>query len=166
MQAGDIVLVQGHGLLSESIEFLSQGSFSHAALATSEDAIIEAGPDGVVEVPMHYDHYAVFRVTGITDEKCTEVVAYARNALVGEGYDYTQDLGFAVNAILKLAGSERIPNLFDEKRKLVCSAAVDVAFRGVNIILRPDKLPGDVTPTGLSYSLLICMIENHNLWEI
>lgn len=166
MQCGDIILVQGHGIISDGIEFLTHGGFSHSALVTSEDTIIEATSEGVIECPMHYtDRYAVFRVIGITDQKCSEVVACART-LVGKGYDYSQDAGFAVNALREFIGAKRIPNLFDEDNKLVCSATVDLSFRGAGIILRPDKAAGDITPVGISYSSLIYMIENHGLWEI
>lgn len=167
MKTADIVLVQGRDGISAGIEFFSRGGYSHAALAASEDDIIEAVPEGVIETAMHYDHYGVFRVIGITDEECKQVIDYARRALVGTPYDYDQDAGFAVNAFRELIGLERIPNLFDKDGKLICSATVDMAFRGgINLLLRPDRQPGDITPTGLSYSLLIRMIENHNLWDI
>jgi hypothetical protein len=165
MQAGDIILVQGDGIISVGIELISRGSFSHSGIVTSEGTIIEATADGVVEVPIHYEHYAIYEVLGITSEEREKVVAAARKSL-GTPYDYLQNVGFGINAIRKLIGLPIIANLLDLDNQVVCSALVDLSFEKAGIRLREDLEPGHITPIGITYSPKVHLLENHGLWEI
>jgi cell wall-associated NlpC family hydrolase len=165
MKPGDILLVQGEGVLSDAIEFFTHGGFSHSGIISSEGTCIEALGHGVAERAIEYDRYAIYEVIGITDEERQKVIEAARS-LIGTPYDYTQDLGFAINALRKTLGLPKIKNLFDEDHRLICSALVDIAFRSTGIILRPDLNPGDISPTGLTYSPKVHFLESHGIWEV
>lgn len=170
-KAGDILLTQDPtNFISELIMAGSQGSFSHSAIVSEVDEqgnikIIEAMPNGVEENKLHYERYAIYEIIDATDEQREKIVSYAKSCL-GEGYDYLQDVGFAINGIRGIIGLGRIPKLLDEQGKIVCSALVDLAIRNAGIILRTDRYAGDITPTGISFSDKVRLIENHNLWEL
>jgi len=164
-KAGDFILTQDNNPISEIIMTGEQGSFAHSAIVSGENTIIEAMPNGVVENPIHYERYAVFSVVNITDEQRQKAVNYAKSH-IGEKYDYLQDVGFALNGLRELIGLKRIPDLWEEHGKIICSALVDMSYRDEGIILRSDRDAGDVTPTGLSFSTEVRLTENHNLWEL
>ncbi|KLU66291.1 hypothetical protein DEAC_c16900 [Desulfosporosinus acididurans] len=165
MKPGNFILVQGSGPISDGIAFFERSGFTHAALVSGESTILEATPNGIEENPISYERYAVFEFIDATDEQLKGMVDFGRSRL-GEGYSYRQDAGFAVNGILEEMGFERIPGLLAEKKKIVCSAFVDLCARSQRLVARPDRKPGDVTPPGLSYSSKVRFTENHNLWEL
>lgn len=165
MKPGNFILVQGSGPISEAIAFAEHSGFTHAALISDENKIIEATPFGIQENPLDYERYAVFEFLNATDEQCAKMVEYGRAHLY-EPYSLKQDIGFAVNGLLQEMGFERIPGLLAEKKAIVCSATVDLCARAGGIIVRPDRQPGDVTPPGLIFSSEVRFIENHNLWEL
>lgn len=168
MQAGDIILFQGDVAISAGIKLATEGSFSHAAIAISDTEIVEALGDGVTRTAIadrEDSRYAVYTVDSLTEEQRQALAAYAE-AHIGEAYSYLQDVGFAVNYIREKLGFKRIPDLFAEHGKVICSALVDLAYRSIDIKLRGEKDAGDITPVGLSFSPLLHLIENHNLWEV
>jgi hypothetical protein len=165
MKPGDFILTQDSNPISELIMAGEQGSFAHSGIVVGANKLVEALGNGVVENPINYRRYAVFEVIGITDEQREGVVSYARSQ-IGDKYGFLQDIGFAINGLIELAGHERIPHLLAEQGKPVCSALTDLAFRSKRIVIREDREAGDITPQGLSYSTKVRMIENHNLWEL
>lgn len=165
MKPGNFILVQGSGPISEGIALLEHSGFTHSAIVSGTNTIIEATAHGIEENELNYERYAVFEFVDTTEEQCSGIVDYARSHL-GEEYGWLQDAGFAINSIIELTGFERIPGLLAEKGKPVCSAFVDLSARSQGIITREDREPGDVTPPGLSYTPKVRFIENHNLWEL
>jgi len=165
MQSGNFILTQDDSLISELIMAGEQGCFAHSAVVSGKNTIIEALPNGVVENTIHYNRYAVFEIINSSDEQRQKIVEYARSH-IGEKYGYMQDVGFALNGLRELIGLNRIPDLWEDHGKIICSALVDMSCRNAGIILRSDRDAGDVTPEGLSFSTEIRLIENHNLWEL
>lgn len=165
MKPGNFILVQGSGPISDGIALFERSGFTHAALVSGENIILEATPDGIQENPIDYERYAVFEFIDATDKQLKGMVNFGRGQL-GEGYSFRQDAGFVINGILEEMGFERIPGLLAEKKRIVCSAFVDLCARSQGFIVRSDRKPGDVTPAGLSYSPRVRIIENHNLWEL
>lgn len=168
MKAGDILLFQGDGFLGDGIQLVTKGAYCHAAIAISDTEVVEAEANGVVRTKMvdkQDPHYAVFEVLGASEDQLQAAVKYAVDH-IGEKYGYLQDAGYAVNYIREKLGFKRIPDLFAEHGKVICSALVDLAFRSAGIVLRPDRDAGDVTPMGLSLSTKVHLIENHGLWEV
>ena len=165
MRPGNFILVQSGGLLGQGIAFAEHSGFTHAAFVSGAGLVIEATAQGIQENELNYERFAVFEFAGASEEQLKGIVDYARSH-IGEGYSYRQDAGFVINGILEEMGFARIPGLLAEKNQIVCSAFVDLSARSQGIIVRPDRQPGDITPAGLSYSPVVRLIENHNLWEL
>lgn len=165
MNPGDYILVQGHSPVDLAIQAITEGAFNHAAIVSGDGTIIEALPSGVREDRLAYPRYAVYSVPGITDDQRGTVVAYGR-AHLGERYGFLQDMGFAIDALRRMLGDKLIPHLWAHQGHVICSALVDLAYRSAGIVLRTDREPGDVTPTGLVYTTVARLIKAHNLWEV
>jgi len=101
LRPGDVLLVEGNNRISGVIKYLTQSTWSHAALhvgpiegrATSEGephVLIEANADeGVVSVPLSKyfaSHTRVCRPVQLASEDCARVCAYAV-ARIGFDYD-------------------------------------------------------------------------------
>lgn len=165
MKPGNFILVQGSGIIGNGIGFAERNSFTHAAVVSGTNTIIEATAHGIQENILNYERYAVFEFLNASEGQLAGIVEYARSHL-GEGYGWLQDLGFAINGLLEDVGHGRIPGLFLDCNHPVCSAFVDLAARSQGIIARLDRVAGDVTPPGLMFSPEVRFIENHSLREL
>lgn len=100
LKPGDVLLVEGTNHISGVIKYLTQSTWSHAALyvgpigdRTAPDGeplvLVEANiGQGVVAAPLSkYAHYhtRICRPTGLTDDDCARVCAYAAERI---GFDY------------------------------------------------------------------------------
>jgi len=109
LQPGDILLIEGNSRLSAIIKFLTQSTWSHAALYVGErpgevhafgepNVLLEAEADvGVVTVPLSkYAHFntRICRAVGLTAEARQNVIDYAL-ARVGKHYDTRQIIDLA-----------------------------------------------------------------------
>src|ERR1700691_3360424 len=101
LQPGDIVLVEGNSRLSAIIKFLTQSTWSHAALYVGErpgdisstgepNVLLEAEADtGVVTVPLSKyvrSHTRICRAVGLDDAHRQQVIDYALKR-IGKQYD-------------------------------------------------------------------------------
>src|SRR6059036_1269562 len=101
IEQGDVLLVEGNNRISGAIKYLTQSTWSHAALYVGSMAgkVDEDGEPhvlvevdmtvGVVSAPLskYLDfHTRVCRPVGLSDEDCAKVCAYAVER-IGFGYD-------------------------------------------------------------------------------
>src|SRR3954468_3819295 len=92
LKPGDVLLVEGNNHISGVIKYLTQSTWSHAALyvgpigeRTTADGeplvLVEANiGQGVVAAPLSKyasDHTRICRPVGLTDEDCARVCVYA-----------------------------------------------------------------------------------------
>jgi hypothetical protein len=109
LKLGDVILIEGNTRLSAIIKFLTQSTWSHAALYVGErpgdnapngepNVLLEAEADlGVATAPLSkYANYnlRICRAVGLSDAERQEVVDYAL-ARIGKLYDSKQILDLA-----------------------------------------------------------------------
>lgn len=163
---GDILLVEGNRRISAAIKYLTQSTWSHAALyigpgvvpgpETAPPVLIEADTEhGVVAVPLSkYDgmHTRICRAVGLSIKDRQAVIAYAV-ASIGHQYD----LKNVVDLARYLFPTPPVPTRFrrrllslgsGEPTRAICSTLIAQAFQSIGypilpeIIRRPSR-PGD-----------------------
>lgn len=149
LQPGDVLLIEGNNHISGVIKYLTQSTWSHAALyvgpiagmSTEEGephVLIEAEiGQGVVTAPLSKYfrfHTRVCRPIGLTHEDCSKVCAYARER-VGLAYD-TKNIIDLMRYLLPLPVPQRFRRRMialgsGDPTKIICSALIAQAFQAV-----------------------------------
>jgi hypothetical protein len=155
LKPGDVLLVEGNNHVSGVIKYLTQSTWSHAALyvgpigdRTTHDGeplvLVEANIDhGVVGVPLskyfHY-HTRICRPTGLTADDCARVCAYAMERI---GFDY--DLKNIID-LLRYLFPMPVPQRWRRRMialgsghptRIICSALIAQAFEVVRYPILP-----------------------------
>ncbi|MEQ8407426.1 MAG: YiiX/YebB-like N1pC/P60 family cysteine hydrolase [Gammaproteobacteria bacterium] len=152
LQTGDIILVEGNTRISIAIKYLTQSSWSHAALyvgetgsPTSAMTILEADlQDGVRLINL--DHYANFnlricRPVSLTDDETGALIEFAKSRL---GHHY--DLKNVFDLVRYLIQKPAIPNRYrramlglgsGEPTRAICSTLIAEAFQSVDYPILP-----------------------------
>ena len=155
LKPGDVLLIEGHSHIAGIIKYLTQSTWSHAALyvgpigdrvsATGEPlALVEAElGQGVIAVPLSKygnAHTRICRPTGLTDDDRARVCTYACERI---GFDYD------VKNILDLARylfPLPVPQRFRRRMmalgsghptRIICSALIAQAFENVRYPILP-----------------------------
>ena len=168
LQPGDVVLIEGNTRLSAIIKFLTQSTWSHAALYVGErpgdtapngepNVLLEAEADtGVVTVPLSkYIHFnmRICRAVGLNAESKKTVVDYAV-ARIGKLYDSRQ----IVDLARYLFPYPPVPVWFRRRMlsigsgdptKAICSTLIAEAFASI----RYPILPESVSVNGKTYGI-------------
>jgi len=147
LKPGDVLLVEGNNHISGVIKYLTQSTWSHAALyvgpigdRTTVDGeplvLVEANlGEGVVGAPLsEYARYhtRVCRPTGLTREDCARVCAYAGERI---GFDYdlkniTDLLRYLFPLPVPQRWRRRLMTLGSgHPTRIICSALIAQAFR-------------------------------------
>ncbi|KAA3649233.1 MAG: lipo-like protein [Proteobacteria bacterium] len=166
LRPGDILLVEGNRRVSAAIKYLTQSTWSHAALhvgpgvvagpADDPPVLIEADTEhGVLAVPLSkYDgmHTRICRPVGLTDADRAAVIDYAV-ARIGHQYDLKNIIDLA----RYLLPTPPVPTRFrrrllslgsGEPTRAICSTLIAQAFQSIGypilpaVIRRPSR-PGD-----------------------
>jgi hypothetical protein len=159
LQPGDILLVEGNTRLSAIIKFLTQSTWSHAALyvgdrrpqgrSSNDDLVLlEADADiGVTLVPIaKYAHFnlRICRPVGIPLEQRYAVIDYALDR-IGRAYDSQQ----IVDLARYLFPYPPVPVWFRRRMlaigagdptKAICSALIAEAFASIRYPILPERL--------------------------
>jgi Permuted papain-like amidase enzyme, YaeF/YiiX, C92 family len=168
LKPGDIVLVEGNSRLSGIIKFLTQSTWSHAALCVGErpgdvapsgepNILLEAEADtGVVTVPL--SKYAGFNIricrpVGLDEESKKTVIDYAV-ARIGKPYDSKQ----IVDLARYLFPYPPVPVWFRRRMlaigagdptKAICSTLIAESFASIHYPILPES----VSINGKTYSV-------------
>lgn len=158
LQPGDVILIEGNTRLSAIIKFLTQSTWSHAALYVGErpgdnapsgepNVLLEAEAEtGVTTVPLSkYAKYnlRICRAVGLTDADKTEVVDYAL-ARIGKLYDSKQIIDLA----RYLFPYPPVPVWFRRRMlsigagdptKAICSTLIAEAFQSIHYPILPER---------------------------
>lgn len=158
LQPCDVLLVEGSTRLSAMIKFLTQSTWSHAALFVGADdaridapVLIEAeAAAGVIASPLaKYAHFntRICRPVGLTAVERLDVISYAR-ARIGRKYDSKQ----VVDLARYLVPLPRVPIALRRRllavgsgdpTRAICSTLIGEAFAAVKYpILPEDSMPG------------------------
>lgn len=159
LQIGDVVLIEGNTRLSAIIKFLTQSTWSHAALYVGErpgdcepggepNILLEADADiGVATAP--FSKYAQFnrricRPVGLSEEDRKKVVDYAL-ARVGLKYDSKR----IVDLLRYLFPYPPVPVWFRRRMlaigagdptKAICSSLIAEAFASIHYPILPERV--------------------------
>ena len=159
LQLGDVVLIEGNTRLSAIIKFLTQSTWSHAALYVGErpgdcapdaepNILLEADADiGVATAPFSkYAHFnrRICRPVGLSEEDRHKVVDYAL-ARVGVKYDSKR----IVDLARYLFPYPPVPVWFRRRMlaigagdptKAICSSLIAEAFTSIRYPILPERL--------------------------
>lgn len=155
LKPGDVLLVEGNNHISGVIKYLTQSTWSHAALyvgpigdrTTHDDeplVLVEANlGEGVVGAPLSkYARYhtRVCRPTGLTREDCARVCSYAAERI---GFDYdlkniTDLLRYLFPLPVPQRWRRRLMTLGSgHPTRIICSALIAQAFESVRYPILP-----------------------------
>src|SRR6202158_5884677 len=142
IEQGDVLLVEGNNRVSGIIKYLTQSTWSHAALFVGpiEGA---AEPDGVASAPLSKYfpyHTRLCRPVGLSFEDRTTVCRYAINR-IGFGYD-TKNILDLMRYLVSLPIPQRwrrrmIAFGSGDPTKIICSALIAQAFDAVRYPIPP-----------------------------
>ena len=155
LQPGDVLLVEGNNHVSGIINYLTQSTWSHAALYVgpigdreTEDGeplvLVEANlGEGVVGAPLSkYARYhtRICRPTGLTDEDRKRVCAYAAERI---GFDYdVKNIIDLMRFLMPLPVPQRWRRKMmsmgsGDPTRIICSALIAQAFDSVRYPILP-----------------------------
>jgi hypothetical protein len=122
VRRGDIVFVQGKGLISKLIRLFDKGKYSHCSIAVSDSRVVEADYDTKVAVrPLDRDKYNAIDIIdlGLKPEQRRNIYN-ASMKYIGKRYDYVQILWYVLRSIFHLKGR----NKFNNPNHMICSELV------------------------------------------
>ena len=155
LKPGDVLLVEGSNHISGVIKYLTQSTWSHAALYVGPvgDRVAPDGEplvlveanigQGVVAAPLSKYarfHTRICRPTGLTDDDCARVCAYAAERI---GFDY--DLKNIID-LLRYLFPMPVPQRWRRRMialgsghptRIICSALIAQAFEAVRYPILP-----------------------------
>ena len=153
LRPGDVLLVEGTNIFSTAIKYLTQSTWSHAALppVTSEKEqpqLIEADTiDGVRCIGLSYYnsyHTRICRPVGLTPDEIDEVINFAVNML---GHQY--DLRNIFDLARYLLPTPPVPSRFRRKllsigsgdpTQAICSSLIAQAFQAIRYPILPENV--------------------------
>ena len=154
LRPGDVLLVEGNNHISGVIKYLTQSTWSHAALyvgpvgeraADGEPhVLIEANiEDGVVSLPLSKYapyHTRVCRPVGLNDDDCDKVCRYAIER-IGLDYDL-KNITDLMRYLMPLPVPQRWRRRMmalgsGDPTRLICSALIAQAFEAVRYPILP-----------------------------
>jgi hypothetical protein len=155
LQPGDVLLVEGNNRISGVIKYLTQSTWSHAALfvgpigeRTTADGeplvLVEANlGEGVVGAPLskyHQFHTRICRPIGLTADDCARVCTYAAERI---GFDYdVKNILDLMRYLVPLPVPQRwrrrmIALGSGHPTRIICSALIAQAFEHVRYPILP-----------------------------
>lgn len=153
LRKGDVLLVEGSSRFSTAVKYLTQSTWSHAALYVSTDPggeLLEADVlEGVRRVPLsnYWNlHTRICRPVGLTPAEIERVVAYAE-ARIGHQYDLKNIIDLA----RYLIQTPPVPSRWRRRMlalgsgdptRAICSSLVAQAYQSVRYPILPDISSG------------------------
>jgi hypothetical protein len=156
LRSGDVLLVEGSSRISVAIKYLTQSTWSHAALYVGEDVLRGKAPEGhcFVEADVvegvrtvgfeEFDccHTRVCRARGLSEEERQALVQFVMHR-IGDRYD----LRNIVDLARYLLPTPPVPSRFrrqllslgsGEPTKAICSSLIAEAFESVRYPVIPN----------------------------
>jgi hypothetical protein len=182
LRPGDVLLVEGNTRVSTAIRYLTQSTWSHAALYVGESggtepdgeprSLIEADiVDGVCAVPLSKYaalHTRICRPVGLTEEDAQRVVEYALSRL-GHTYDMKNMLDLA----RYLLPMPPVPSRWRRRMlalgsgdptKAICSSLIAQAFHAVRYPILPEYRRRRSDPGADEHNREILVIRHYSLY--
>lgn len=132
LNTGNIIFVQGKGIVSRIIRYFDKGDYSHVAIAVDYDYVIEADVDTKVSArffdPNKYSKITVIDL-GLDESKSMHVINEAL-LLVGTKYDYLQLVWYGLRKLFNIKGKNKLNN----PRNVICSELVFIVLSKAGIL--------------------------------
>lgn len=184
LKKGDVLLVEGNSRISNAVKYLTQSTWSHAALCISENnqstspdftdiQLLEADvQEGVRLVPVSeywHLHTRICRPEGLAQQEIEKIVEYACSRL-GDAYDLKNIIDLA----RYLIQSPPVPNRWKRRMlalgsgdptRAICSSLIAQAFQTVRYPILPqiDRQQAD-DPGSIDCFEEILHIRHHSLF--
>ncbi|NCP40768.1 MAG: lipo-like protein [Rhodoferax sp.] len=183
LRPGDVLLVEGHSRVSTAIKYLTQSTWSHAALYVG-NALAEAGKnpehcfieadtvEGVRSVGIEVFanlHSRICRPVGLTAQDCQQVIAFAM-ARMGSAYD----LRNVIDLARYLLPTPPVPLRFrrnmlalgsGDPTRAICSTLIAQAFQSIRYPILPiTTLQNDDRPDCPACVNEILSVRHHSLF--
>jgi hypothetical protein len=155
LRPGDVLLVEGKNHISNLIKYLSQSTWSHAALyvgpiagSSSPDGephvLIEADIDeGVVSAQLskyEHCHTRICRPVGLSEADCEKVCNYASER-IGLGYDHKNIIDLMCYllpwSVTQRQSRQMIKLGSGDASRIICSSLIAQAFEAVRYPILP-----------------------------
>jgi hypothetical protein len=182
VQRGDVVLVEGSSRFSTAIKYLTQSTWSHAALYIGEHAFPEGGPvqpllaevdveAGVRLLPLSHvahEHTRICRPRGLDESDIERLVHFMRSRV-----GYTYDLKNVFDLARYLIRQPPVPSHTrrrlialgsGEPTKAICSTLLAQAFGSIRYPILPDIESVQVQTGGKRLRQEILHIRNYSLY--
>lgn len=184
MRAGDVLLVDGSSRISTAIKYLTQSTWSHAALCIADDSatrapdcnkvmLLEADVlDGVRIVSLEqysHLHTRICRPVGLSPDEINQAIEFAK-AKVGHQYD-TKNV---FDLLRYLIQTPPVPTNWRRKMlalgsgdptRAICSSLVAQTFQSVHYPILPDVLLQKAITREAQYSYEeVLHIRHHTLF--
>lgn len=154
LRAGDVLLVDGRQRVSTAIKYLTQSTWSHAALCiAAKDPETGAQPqfveadvvDGVRQVSLDLfsnNHTRICRPLGLNPDETAQVIAFAKSH-IGDEYDLANVIDLArylcPTPPVPVSWRRRMIALGSgEPTKAICSTLIARAFQSIRYPILPD----------------------------
>jgi hypothetical protein len=132
LKQGDLVFVQGKGLVARIIRFFDKGTFSHVAIAINPYQVIEADIDTKVAV-RHFEKTKYNKVEVIDlglNFKQRQSVYLKSLEYLDTKYDYIQLLWYGLRKIFNLKGVNKL----NSPHNFICSELVYIVLDEAGIL--------------------------------
>jgi hypothetical protein len=183
LRPGDVLLVEGNTRVSAAIKYLTQSTWSHAALyvgdavGTAEEdgephTLVEADMvQGVCAVPLsRYAalHTRICRPVGLTEEDARRVVEYAISRI-----GHTYDMKNMVDLARYLFPMPPLPSRWRRRilalgsgdpTKAICSSLIAQAFYAVRYPILPEYRRRGSDPGASEHNREILVIRHYSLY--
>jgi len=184
LRKSDVLLIEGSSRFSTAIKYLTQSTWSHAALCISNNSefpatslenieLLEADVlEGVRKVSLKKyanQHTRICRPVGLTSQEINKVVAYAMSKI---GYQY--DLKNIIDLARYLIQTPTVPVRWRRRllalgsgdpTKAICSSLIAQAFQSVRYPILPEHVVAKSRdPTCLNCYEEFLHIRHHSLF--
>jgi hypothetical protein len=184
IRVGDILLVDGSSRISTAIKYLTQSTWSHAALCIADDkksavpscdnvTLVEADVlDGIRTVALsHYGHLhtRICRPVGLNDEEIDNAIRFATAQV---GYQY--DMKNVFDLMRYLIQTPPVPTRWRRKMivlgsgdptRAICSSFIAQTFQSIRYPILPDIFFEKTKPFyNKAYCYEVLQIRHHTLF--
>jgi len=184
LQKGDVLLVEGTSRISSAIKYLTQSSWSHAALYVGDEightddqgekpVLVEADlVEGVRAIPIDVYkcmHTRICRPVGLKDD---EIKTVLRHVISRVGHTY--DLQNVVDLARYFITTPPVPGNWRRRMiafgsgdptRAICTSLIAEAFQSINYPILPEiELQQSNTREGKRYQREIMHIRHHSLF--
>ena len=178
IRKGDVLLVDGNSRFSVAIRYLTQSTWSHAALCVGEEAdntpplLLEADVIlGVQIVPLEkYTgfHTRICRPVGLSPQEIDSVLAFALERL-GDQYDMKN----VVDLMRYLVRTPPVPDRLKRRvlalgsgdpTRAICSSLIAQAYQSVHYPILPQVVLDDEDKSNRSKRRELLQIRHHSLF--